>query len=279
MFEYHRPNPSWLDRLERRLGFLAIPRLPIYILGGQALFTAFGLSDPNIGQRLCFHPLLAAQGEWWRFFTFLMIPDTSPMGLAFAFFWFSFFWFVCQSLEAQWGAFRCSLYILLGWLGQLGVSWLAWVLWRLPVVLDGRELFLSLQLAFAWYFPEYVIYIYFILPIRMRTMAWLTGAYLLYGAVTGWPSQTLVVAGSLINYILFFAADHARNLQAMRQSGASKAEFSRKLGSAKSAARPMTCVSCGKDPNQADIRLCTCERCGEDGKFWCTEELKEHLKA
>jgi hypothetical protein len=279
MFEYRNAKPSLLDRLERKFGWLAIPRLPIILLGGQAFFTAFGLSDPLIGLSLRLDPARVAAGEWWRLITFVMIPNTTPMGLAFAFFWFSFFWFVCQSLEAQWGAFKTSLYILTGWLSQILVSLLAWGLWRQNLVQEGQNLFLSLQLAFAVFFPDYVIYVFFILPLRMRTVSWIAGAFLLYKALTGWPYESVAVAASMLNYLLFFAAGHARAVKDGHQSGLARAAFSRKQKEAQSRMQARQCRDCGKDPNQAELRLCTCSRCGEEGSFWCLEHLKPHLAA
>jgi hypothetical protein len=39
-----------------------------------------------------------------------------------------------------------------------------------------------------------------------------------------------------------------------------------------------SCSSCGKDAYAADLRLCDCADCGEEGRFWCVEDLKLHLK-
>jgi hypothetical protein len=277
MFEYQSPNPSFVDKLERKFGWLAIPRLPLYILGGQAFLTAFGLQIPEIGNYLYLDPFLATHGEWWRFFTFLIIPSTTPLGLTLAIFWFSFFWFVCQSLEAQWGPFKTSLYILIGWLGQVLVSMSAWLIWGVPFPQAGHYLFLSLQLAFAWYFPEYVTYIYFVLPVKMRYVAWFNMAYLVYRATVHWPGETFVIVGSMINYLLFFTVDHAKGIKALQQSSEARAHFHRKLNEAKVTAREKKCEKCERNPNTADIRLCTCAKCGEDGKFWCTEDLAAHL--
>ena len=40
----------------------------------------------------------------------------------------------------------------------------------------------------------------------MRTVSWIMGAFLLYKAFIGWPEGTVVVAASMLNYLLFFAA-------------------------------------------------------------------------
>ena len=42
-------------------------------------------------------------------------------------------------------------------------------------------------------------------------------------------------------------------------------------------ARPKACAQCGVGAD-GDLRLCHCERCGDDGKFWCVEHLKPHLE-
>ncbi len=278
MFEYQDPNPSFLDRLERRLPWLAIPNLPLLILAGQALFSLFSLRAPDTPGHLWLDPVMVARGEWWRLFTFLMVPSASPMGLIFAVFWLSFFWFLCQSLEAQWGSWRMSFYLSLGWLCQVLVSLGAWHLAGLRLPQTGFYFFLSVQLAFAWHFPNHVIYIYFILPLKMSVLAWVTGAVLLYKALTGWPGEALIIASSLLNYLAFFAGSHARNLKTLHESGQARGRFSRAVNEARLGAKAKHCSQCGKDPNSADLRLCTCGRCGEEGQFWCLEHLAAHLE-
>jgi hypothetical protein len=39
------------------------------------------------------------------------------------------------------------------------------------------------------------------------------------------------------------------------------------------------CAVCDATVETADIRLCDCEKCGEDGRFWCLPHLQEHRKA
>ena len=42
----------------------------------------------------------------------------------------------------------------------------------------------SLFFAFAWFYPDEVIYVFFILPMKIKWLAWVSAAFFLFGFVT-----------------------------------------------------------------------------------------------
>jgi hypothetical protein len=266
---------NWLDRLEKHLGFLAIPNLILGVIAGQAVMTLAGLQHPEIPLLLQLDPAAVASGQWYRLITWILVPDTSKLGLLFAVFWFWLLWVMGRTLEAEWGHFRCSVYLLLGlFLPALG-SLLLYAGFGIQVIQTGLYFSLSLQLAFAALVPEFTLYLFFIIPMKMRWWAWIVGVWLLFRAVTGGLEGFGEVVFGVGNYILFFLPGAIRASRQRQQVAANRRVFSEAKREA-AAIFTHACAQCGAG-READLRLCTCERCGEDGKFWCAEHLKPHL--
>jgi membrane associated rhomboid family serine protease len=169
-------------RFTRLLSQLALPHLALLIVGCQLLvYCSMATGDAQrIWDLLVFDPdRVLHHREWWRVLTVLALPATlSPVWL---FFNLYFFWLIGSALENHWGAPYFNLYCLIGW-AALIASGLG-----LDLVLRGAEgvpgaLALtngwfqsSVFLAFAWVFPEFLIYILLVLPVRVKWLGMLTG--------------------------------------------------------------------------------------------------------
>jgi hypothetical protein len=265
----------WTDRLQQRFGFLAIHGLGRIIVTLQVLFYAGSMAVPDLAGRISLDPSLLAT-EPWRLATFIFVPPaTNPF---FAIFFFMFQWTVFQGLEAEWGAFKLTLYCALGWLAVAALPLLLWLGAGLLVPASATDWSLSIWLAFAFLYPDFTILIFFILPVKMKWMAWLTGAFLLFKVSTGGLFEALSIAAGLLNYLLFFAGDFAARFRLHRQVQEGRQVFIAARRDAAQTLVPRACVQCGAGPD-AHLRLCCCARCGEDGKFWCAEHLPAHLAA
>ncbi|MDP9254379.1 MAG: rhomboid family intramembrane serine protease, partial [Verrucomicrobiota bacterium] len=104
-----------LDKLERRLGFLAIPGLIRIIVAFNALVFVLVRLNPDFQFVLDLNPARIMHGEVWRLVTYIFLPQT------FSFLWVVFvlwfLWFIGEGLEQAWGAFRLTLYFLVGMIG------------------------------------------------------------------------------------------------------------------------------------------------------------------
>jgi len=129
----------WTDRLQQRFGFLAIHGLGRIIVTLQVLFYAGSMAVPDLAGRISLDPSLLAT-EPWRLATFIFVPPaTNPF---FAIFFFMFQWTVFQGLEAEWGAFKLTLYCALGWLAVAALPLLLWLgallLFAIDTAITGR---------------------------------------------------------------------------------------------------------------------------------------------
>jgi hypothetical protein len=266
---------KWTDRLERHLGFLAIPNLMLYVVGGQALTTLLGFKDNSLPLQLILDPEAVARGQYWRLITWAFVPNLGLLNGVFAIFWFLFLWSVGQAMEASWGSLRATLYILLGVALPAVGTMLLWQAGGPVLILTGGTFSISLLLAAAALAPETTLYLFFILPVKLRWVAWALGVYLAYEALTGGISGMVEVVFGVGNYLLFFVPEGIEAWRLRKQVAAGRRVFAAaKVEGAKVAQR--ACAQCGAGPS-AELRLCTCPRCGEHGRDWCAEHLGPHL--
>lgn len=274
---------NFLSRLQRRLGFLSIPGLGRYIVGLQVLCFALVLAGQVPAERLALDPAAVARGEYWRLLSFLAIPSLSPFSVLLAVFYFFFQWTVFEALEAEWGAFRLTLYCGLGWLCALafplGLYFLSAGGISLPS--SGGWWALSIQLAFATLFPNYTVLIYFILPLKMRWVAWGIAAFIAFHLLST-PAglrlgEAALLACGLLNYLLFFAPSLVLGGLRAGRAAAGRRDFESAKRRAERSLPSRACAGCGAGSGE-DLRLCTCPACGEEGRFWCLEHLRPHLE-
>lgn len=256
-----------LNRLERRFGGFAIPHVTIGLIMLQVVVYVLTFARPEIQQGLYLVPALVMQGQAWRLITFLAVPPvTNPV---FAFFFWYFFFLMGNALESFWGTFRYNLYLLLGYLATVAVSF------AVPQAASSNGfLQASVFLAFAFLNPEFQIFLFFILPIRIKWLALVTWLYYGWILITGpWISKFLVLA-SIFNYLIFFATDIRDRIKTGRRSMAFQA--SRFAGSRAPDEPFHRCVICGiTDRTHPDMDFRYCVECA-GGSCYCTEHIRNH---
>ena len=67
---------TWLDKLERRFGFLAIPGLTRIVVGLTALVWGLIWLNPDFRFALDLDPARILHGEVWRLITYIFLPQT-----------------------------------------------------------------------------------------------------------------------------------------------------------------------------------------------------------
>lgn len=252
-----------LDKLERKFGSLAIPNIAMYIVVGQvvvwllAIITLDPSGNSPLLSLMVFDSRLVLQGEIWRIFAFPFFPP--PVGNElFLFFAWYIFYLVTGALEGQWGAFRLNVYLLTGALLGMAVGFII-PGYAITNFIWGQTAFL----AFAYLFPDFEFRLFFILPVKVRWLGWLTWAILLINFLgSGWQGK-LFIAASVSNFFLFFGKDILMNLKSKKRVAAMKAEKE------KFEAEPFhTCAQCGatdKSHPDRDFRYreetCICEAC------------------
>src|SRR5881296_21148 len=220
---------SWLDKLERRFGFLGIPGLIRIVIGCTALVWALMWLNPNLRFALDLDPARIRLGE---------------------------------GLERAWGPFRLTLYFVIGMIGTTAAAFF------FGSNFSNGMLIASLFFAFARFYPDEVIYILFILPVKIKWLAWVFAALLLLGFVLRTNSYRAALVAAFANYFIFFGPEiihHARHRHDVSTRRRRFEDHSRVADDALH-----HCAACGAteltDPN-LDFRV------ARDGEEYCIAHL------
>ena len=196
---------NWIDKLERKIGKKPIRNLPLYIAAGYVIGFIINLIDPTFyNEFLALDVGMILKGQIWRVITFVIDPpSTSIIFIIFAVY---LYYFIGSSLENSWGSFKFNLYYFSGiFFHVLG----AFIIYLITYLAYGRGLSvhfgssylnLSMFFAFAALFPDVKLLLFFIIPIKIKWLAYVDAAFFLYSIVSG------LIGGGIINYSVAFAA-------------------------------------------------------------------------
>lgn len=258
---------SFLAKLERALGRFAIPNLSLYLVIGQAFVLLGALLGRVRIDWFVLVPAWVLDGDWWRIFSFLLTPPPpGRFGYVFvAFAWYLFYLFG-STLEGFWGTFRYNLFLFVGWALTVAVAFITPGAPATNGFLAG-----SVFLAFARLNPDFVMMLFFILPVRIKWLALLAWLGYAFAFITGSPATKLGVVAAVGNFLLFFAGDIVLSLRHGQRSMARKArEFA-------TANEPRhRCYVCGKtDLTHPDLDFRYCSQCAGD-QCYCPEHIRNH---
>jgi hypothetical protein len=200
---------AWVDRLERRFGFLAAPGLPGFVTGMTAIVGVLGLVKPEFVDALVLDSGALARGQVWRALTFVIVPP--PMAPLWLLLWLALLYACLTALENAWGDFKFTVFLALGVaataLGALATG----LALGFGVPFGNAYLILAAFLAFARLLPDREILIMFILPVKLRWIAViaavLTAAQFCVAGLAG----RVEIAAGLAPYFLFFGPGHWRD--------------------------------------------------------------------
>jgi hypothetical protein len=254
---------NWISNLEKRFGSWAIPHLALYLIGAQVVGVILLMGGYIDQVDLVLHGRSVMQGgEWWRLFSFMMIPRT--MSALWLFFAFYIFYMIGNSLEEHWGTFRFNLFLLSGYLLTILTAFIS------PGAFVTNTYFLGcVFLAFATLFPQIEFRLFFILPVKVKWLGWLTVVIYVVTLFIGDMGSRLGVLAAFANYLIFFGKTFFLNFKAENRRKAFVAER------AVASAQPMhVCTECGasdkSDPSQ-HFRYCsTCGNC------YCEKHISQH---
>jgi hypothetical protein len=176
-----------------------------------------------------------------------------------------------SSLENVWGSFRMNVYYFVGMLGTTLAAFLTGY--------PGTSVYLNLSLFFAYahLFPNDEILLFFILPVKIKYLGWLSWAFLGYSALTsGSIGGAIVTLIPVVNFFLFFFEDFIHYSKGRRKVHKNRTKFRAQVIDLDSARSIHKCTICGKtekDDSKLEFRYCTdCDGYRE----YCMEHLKTH---
>ena len=193
-----------LRKLEYKLAPYAVKNLMTVMIGAMAIVFVADLAVSSANAELSLYGWLAfdrhmiAEGQVWRLLTFIFLPpDTSIIFIIFALY---LYWLMGSALEQEWGALYFNLFYLTGIIGAL-VSGL------ITGYATNDFLNMSIFLAFALFYPNFQLYLFFFIPIKIKWLAWIDVFFIAVEFVFGGWGVRLAIVFSLINVIIFFHRD------------------------------------------------------------------------
>lgn len=278
---------NFLNKMERKFGRYAIHNLTKYMIGcyaiGYILLYAGNLFEFSITGYLTLSPYHILHGQIWRIVSWLLIPPPTS-NIVFVLIMLLFYYSLGETLERTWGAFRYNVYILGGVLFTvIGAFLLYFMMGANPLLSMAYSMAfstyyinLSIFLAFAANYPDMQVLFMMIIPMKMKWLAVLDIAYLLYDMVKGgWGIRTVILA-SLLNFIIYFLS--TRNYQRI-----SPKEIHRKQQFQRAVHPKMApgvtkhkCAVCGrteKDGDDLEFRFCS--KCNGNYEY-CQDHLFTH---
>ena len=260
---------SFLDRLERRWGWIAFPGFLRYYAMLHVMVFIIQWLRPDIGVMQAFDRKRILDGEVWRlvtmFFAGSMFGGINPVSVLLLFFAVSFVFMVNDGLEGAWGSFNYSVFCYTGIVTIVLLNFF----YPVNVPLGGSLMYASAFLAFATLFPRVEILLMVILPVKVRFLGILTAGALLVLSMKV-PILFPYFLISLTNYFIWARIPTLRGTARVMESGKRRRRFNAAKMPASEAFH--TCKVCGKtdvtDPH-GEFRI------GKDGEEYCAEHLPE----
>jgi len=251
----------------------------MYLIGGYVIGYGIRMFVPNLQYMLTLEPGMILQGQVWRLISWVLI---APSGSIFTLVIMALLYYsLGTALERAWGSFRYNVYIFSGILFTVIGAFVLYLITGGMVGLGGAfstyYINMSIFLAFAVSYPNMELLLYFILPIKMKWMAYVYGAIILYSLVRGNIATRIVIIASLLNFVVFFLS--SRNVKPYTPK-----EKKRKADFKKQSRPHMTypngarhrCAVCGRtelDDPTLEFRFCS--KCKGNYEY-CQDHLFTH---
>ncbi len=210
---------KWIDSLEAKYKHLAIPGIIRVVVAFNALTYLLWLSNPGYIEFLRLDPDQIRHGQVWRLFTYIFIPPAfGVLGLFFA---LMFLWYMGEGLEQAWGAFKLNLFYLCGMAGCTVAAFFFGGHWM--------DFFLNLSILFAFgtMFPDEIIYLFFIIPVKIKWIALVSFVLLVGVFMQSGVQGKMAILVSFANYLFFFGPRLLYNIRHRQAVVSRRQEFAR----------------------------------------------------
>ena len=286
---------KFLDRAISRFCYrhprFGIPNLMLYIIGGNIISYLIYIMDRTgtFLQYLYFSPALIFQGEVWRLISFIFIPSSSQA--IWVIISLYFYYFIGTSLEHQWGPGRFTIYYLSGLLLNIIYGFAVYFLGARYVYLPISAYYINMSMffAFAALWPDQRVLLMFMIPIKIKWLAYLDAGLFLYdifGQMDKFPLN-LLPAVAILNFFIFCGSGLVESISRKINRGRA---YSSNTIDFKKAARHHSrqqkeeqvnyrhkCAVCGRtDTEYPNLEFRYCSRCAGYHCF-CEDHINNHV--
>jgi hypothetical protein len=260
---------QFLDKWERKFGFLSFPGLLRYYALFHVLVYLLQIVEPEMGSILEFDKAKIMEGELWRAATFLVADSgfggLGAFGALFLFFMVMIAFLLNDSLEDAWGVFRTTLFHYTAFAGLLVANFL----YANPMQGSGFFVYTAAFFAFATLYPRHEFLMFLVIPVQVRWLAMIGGGFLIFRVIAE-PTYIGFLLLGFANYLLWAGIPAMRGQARVVKSAARKRKFSKhKIDEEESFHRCVVCDRTEQSDPELEFRMAA------DGKEYCTDHLPE----
>lgn len=261
---------------------LAIPGLMRYIVGANAVLFALSLfAAPGTLNFLAMDARSVLRGEVWRVITYVLLPDGGGIFLLIS---LMFYYWLGETLERMWGSAKFTFYYVSGVLLTAAGYLLAYVIDGVSYPFWGASYVnMAMFFAYALSFPDAMVRLYFLIPIKMKWLAILDAVYFAAGvfryARAGLWGMALMPLIAILNFFIYFSPDfHRRADQIKYRTRPEAVQFRRAVKEQKrQKGYNHKCEVCGRtDTEYPDLQFRYCSKCAGYHCF-CEEHIFNHI--
>lgn len=253
-----------------------IPNLMKYVCIANIVFWLIGAVNPVLMSYLTFNPGAILRGQVWRLITFALYPPQTGL---LAFIAIYFYYLIGTTLEREWGTAQFNVYFFTGIILTVVYGLLMYLVFGYNFSLTAQYVYLSMFFSFAALFPDMQVLLFFIIPIKMKYLAWVDGALFLYSLFANPFPANLLPLVAIVNFLIFCGGDLLAKIP--KKSNASVINFRRESAKIRREQQANLynhkCSVCGKtDRDYPELEFRYCSKC-QGYHCFCQEHIYNHI--
>ena len=254
-----------------------IPNLMKYIVGGNVVFWLLSLVNPVLMSYLSFSPAAILHGQVWRLISFIFYPVSLDFLALFAFY---FYYLIGNTLERYWGTPQFTIFFFSGVILSEIFAFIVYFASGVSLNITATYIYFSMFFSFATLYPDMTILLFFIIPVKIKWLAYVNAAFFLINIfTTSFPLNMLPVV-ALLNFMIFCGGDlfHAAKIH---KPSANTVNFRRESRRIRQEQRDKLythkCAVCGRtDTDYPDLEFRYCSKCAGYHCF-CQDHINNHI--
>ena len=281
-----------VDRFAYRHPNFGIPNLMKVIVAGSVLVYLLAVfANYGAVSFLMFDWSAILHGEIWRLVTFIFMPGYYSLRDAFWLAIFLYFYYMIgTTLEREWGTAKFNLYYFSGVVLTVITGVVMGLITGHAWIAGTSYVNLSMFFAFAMLYPDMRVLLFFIIPVKIKWLAWVDAAFFALSVLSSLFSGSLLGAllpvVALLNFFVFFWSNISDEISYRR--GRARYQTSHQTIHFKSAARQQRkkeaqqgyrhkCAVCGRtDTDYPDLEFRYCSRCA-GYRCYCQDHIFSHV--
>ena len=309
-----------MSSLNNKLRRFVIPNLTLWLIAGYVVGYIISMKNSSFLYWLSLDPYKILHGQVWRLITWVIIPPnmlgSDPLGLLFVLLMLFCCYSIGNILERAWGTVKYNIFIFTGIALAIVCAfiYLAYLFFFKDfdaiVAIENKNMAMdwfafstyyinvSIYIVFTMTYPNDIVRLYFIIPIKMKWLGIVDAVYLIIILVVGYTPEKAAVVAALLNCLIFYLSNirgktlnpyqiHRRNsFNRAYKQGMSNSGRTRNTGGVTSQAsdikmnpRSQTrhkCAICGKtEVSDPDMEFRYCSKCAGSYEY-CQIHLFTH---